>query len=65
MANHHIREMPDLSKAEAQELGNWARRPTTARALAPRARIILASAQGKSDVAVAAELNATREIVGK
>lgn len=65
MANHHTREVPQLSEGEAQELQRWTRRRTTAQALAFRARIILACAQGESDVKVATRLGTSRETVGK
>ena len=43
----------------------WLRRTKTSQALALRARIVLESAEGKSDVAVAEELGTTRVTVGK
>lgn len=65
MANLYTREIPQLSVAEEEELQRWVRRPKTAQGLAFRARIILASAKGESDVAVASQLGTTRETVGK
>lgn len=65
MPNHFTREELALSAEQKQELERWLRRPKTSQALALRARIILASAAGSSDVAVAAELGTTRETVGK
>ena len=51
MANHHTREVPELSQEQRQELQRWLRRKKTAQALALRARIVLESASGKSDQA--------------
>lgn len=65
MANHYTREIPQLSGEQEEELQRWVRRPKTAQGLAFRARIILASAGGESDMAVAAQLGTTRETVGK
>ena len=65
MANHHTRAIPKLRTMQREELERWVRRPKTAQALALRARIVLASAAGKSDLAVAAELGTTRVTVGK
>ena len=65
MANHHTRQIPDLSEAQRQELQRWVRRSKTAQALVLRARIVLETADGKSDMEVAAELGTTRATVGK
>ena len=65
MANHHTRQIPDPSDEQLQELWRWVRRTTTTQALALRARIILETAAGKSDLAVAGELGTTRATVGK
>ena len=54
-----------LSADERAELERWARRPTTANALASRARIVLACAAGGTDVAVAEALGTSRNTVGK
>src|SRR5712671_5719740 len=43
----------------------WASRRKTAQGLAQRARIVLMCADGKTNVAVAAELGITRETAGK
>ena len=59
------REIVVLSAEEREELERWARRPTTANALASRARIVLGCAAGGSDVAVAARLGASRNTVGR
>ena len=45
-----------LDDAERETLEQWTRRPKTARALALRARIILACAGGRSNTSVAADL---------
>jgi transposase/transposase-like protein len=65
MANHHTREIPQLSTDEMAQLQQWVRRRNTAQGLAFRARIILASAEGESDLKVAIRLDTTRETVGK
>src|SRR4028119_1083697 len=44
----------DLSEAEGAELQGWSRRRKTAQALAPRARIVLPAAEGRSNTAAAA-----------
>ena len=54
-----------LSGEEREALDRWVRRPKTAQALAQRSRIILASAEGKTDYAVAAEVGMTRQTVGR
>ena len=45
-----------LDGAERETLEQWTRRPKTAQALALRARIVLACADGRSNTGVAAEL---------
>ena len=65
MPNHYTREVPEVSDAQRQELEGWLRRRTTAQALALRARIVLQSAAGRSDQAVAHALGTTRATVGK
>ena len=65
MPNHHTRAVPQLTEDQRQELERWCRRPTTAQALALRARIVLRSAPGGSDVAVASAIGVTRATVGK
>ena len=65
MPNHHTREIPEPSPEQREELERWLRRPKTAQALALRARIVLESAKGKSDQAVAVQLGTTRVTVGK
>ena len=54
-----------LSSEERESLERWTRRPKTAQALALRARIILSCAEGKSNTAVADELEITQATVGK
>jgi len=54
-----------IEPAERAVLERWTRRPTTAQALALRARIVLACAEGKSNTRVAEELGLTRPTVGK
>ena len=43
-----------LSDEERETLERWARRPTSAQALALRCRIVLAAAEGTSNTAIAA-----------
>ena len=61
------RPMPALilSDAERETLERWVRRPKTAQALALRARMILACAEGRSNTAVGAELGVSDGTVGK
>lgn len=61
------RPMPRLvlNREERQTLEQWARRPKTAQALAQRARVILACAEGKNNTAVAARQHLTQQTVGK
>jgi transposase len=54
-----------LSVDERETLERWARRPKTAQALAHRARLILASAAGKTNTGVAREARVTKQTVGK
>jgi transposase len=65
MPNHFTRQKPEISAEQRDELQRWLRRPKTSQALAQRARIILASEGGSSDIAIAAQLGTTRETVGK
>ena len=65
MANHHTRAVPEVDDGQREELERWLRRSKTGQALALRARIVLASAEGESDVRVAARLGTTRATVGK
>jgi transposase len=61
------RPIPELilSSEEQETLQAWARRPKTAQALALRARIVLACAEGKSNTAVSAALRLCPQTVGK
>jgi transposase len=50
---------------ERDTLQQWARRPKTAQALAQRARIVLACAEGQSNKVVAHAIRVTQQTVGK
>src|ERR1700746_1724208 len=52
-----------LSEDERRTLENWAKRRSSAQGLALRARIVLACAQGDSNLAVAARLGVNRGTV--
>jgi transposase len=54
-----------LSDAERETLLNWSRRAKSAQALALRCRVVLACADGLSNVEVAARLGVSRPTVGK
>ena len=54
-----------LSPSERLTLEQYARRPTTAQALALRARIVLRCATGATHTAIAADLDVTIQTVGK
>jgi transposase len=54
-----------LTANERDTLERWARRPTTARALAERARLVLECAGGKSNTVVARQLRLTKQTIGK
>ena len=54
-----------LGDEERETLTQWARRPTTAQALALRSRIVLACADGKSNVAIAGAFGVVKQTVGK
>jgi len=54
-----------LSEDEREQLERWSRRPKTAQALAQRARIVLACAEGDSNDEVARQLKVTAQTVGK
>jgi len=55
----------ELTDDEREQLRRWARRATSAQALAMRSRIVLACAQGRSNTAVADELGFSVQMVGK
>ena len=59
--------MPELTLTtdERNTLERWARRPTTAQALAQRARMILACAEGRPNEHVARRECVTRQTVGR
>ena len=61
------RPMPPLilDDTERETLERWVRRPKTAQGLALRARMILARAEGRSNIVVAAGLEVSGETVGK
>jgi transposase len=54
-----------LSDDERVTLERWARRPTSAQALASRSRIVLACAEGKDNTTVAAEQRVSAATVGR
>jgi transposase len=54
-----------LTAEERQTLEQWARRPTTAQALAQRARLVLACATTKTNGEIAAAAGVTRQTVGR
>jgi len=54
-----------LSEEERDILSRWARRPNSPQALALRAKIVLACAEGKTNQVVAAELKCSGATVGK
>jgi transposase len=54
-----------LSPSERTTLEQYARRPTTAQALALRARIVLRCATGATHTDIAADLGVTKQTVGK
>src|SRR5260370_16949691 len=59
--------MPELllTADEHETLERWTRRPTTAQALAQRARMILAYAEGRPNDHVARRERVTRQTVGR
>ena len=61
------RTVPELKLTEEEQetLQRWARRPKSAQALALRARIVLACAQGKRNTQVSAEMRLSQRMVGK
>jgi len=55
----------NLTGEERETLERWTRRRTTAQALAQRARLVLTSAEGKTNTIVATELGITQQTVSK
>jgi transposase len=54
-----------LTRGEREALERWARRPSSAQALALRSRIVLACAEGQTNQAVARQERVTPQTVGK
>src|SRR5947209_4123273 len=54
-----------LTDDERLTLSTWSRRPTTAQRIALRARIILAAAGGRSNIAIATDLRVPVDTVGR
>jgi transposase len=54
-----------ITGEERETLERWARRPTTAQAVAQRARLILSCASGRPNTRVAHDLHLTKQTVGK
>jgi transposase len=54
-----------LTATERETLERWARRATTAQAVAQRARLILGCAAGRTNTVVAHDLRVTKQTVGK
>jgi len=54
-----------LTNVERETLERWTRRPTTAQALAQRARIILSCAAGKTNTRIARDVGVTKQTVGR
>ena len=54
-----------VSDEEREVLERWARRPTSAQALAFRCRVVLAAAEGRSSSEIAEELGCNLSTVGK
>jgi transposase len=55
----------ELTAAERAQLEQWARRAKSAQALAQRARVVLACAEGKDNTQVAAELGVGEKMVSR
>jgi transposase len=60
-----VAEKIELSDEERRTLERWARRPTSAQALAQRSRVVLAAARGLKNTEIAAELGIGRPMVTK
>jgi transposase len=54
-----------LSDEEREQLEGWARRRSSAQALAQRSRIVLAAADGRKNTEIAVELGVTRGVAAK
>ena len=54
-----------LTTDERETLERWARRPTTAQAIAMRARLVLRCAAGEPATAIARDVHVTKQTVGK
>ena len=54
-----------LTTEECETLERWARRPTTAQALALRSRLVLRCAAGETATAIARDVHVTKQTVGK
>lgn len=54
-----------LTEEEGSALQSWARRPKSGQALALRAKIVLACAEGKANKEVAVQFRVTKQMVGK
>jgi transposase len=54
-----------LTSEDREALTRWTRRPKTAQALALRARIVLAAADGRSNEAIATDVGVNKHTVGK
>jgi transposase len=54
-----------LSEDQREVLERWARRPSSAQALALRCRIVLAAAEGERSIDIAARLGCSKSTVGK
>jgi transposase len=59
------KQFVQLSDEDREELLRWTRRPSTGQALAQRARIVLACAEGGDDTQIAERLGLFRTTVGK
>lgn len=65
MARGRPKAVLEVSEEDRETLVGWTRRRTTAQALALRARIVLACAEGATNTAVAERLEVTPQTVGK
>jgi transposase len=64
MPNPHAVQLV-LSEEEREQLEAWARRPSSAQALAERSRIVLCAAEGMKNTQIAARLGLSRHTAGK